>query len=377
MIAMTPIVSNDDRMELHQMRYVLAVAHARSFTRAAEACHVVQSALSQQISKLERELGVPLFSRSSRRVELTAAGAAFVPWARTTLDAVDRAAAEAVAADGVVSGPLRIGLIPTPSALDVPDFLRRLHRTYPQVTAQLRVGSSDRLISEVGEGNLDLALVGLADGTTPQRVEHRALAREALVAVLPVEHSAATGSSISRVLTLAGMAEEPCADFPAGRRIAEWGARNPRLAPAALADGTTPQRVEHRALAREALVAVLPVEHSAATGSSISRVLTLADMAEEPFADFPAGSPGRLQSDLAFRAAGLARDVRYEAATPGLIVDVVAAGLAVALLPQTFARGEGVTTRTVADGPHRTEYLVWDGFSPSAATRAALSLLDP
>src|SRR5690625_7283366 len=87
MIAMTPIVSNDDRMELHQMRYVLAVAHARSFTRAAEACHVVQSALSQQISKLERELGVPLFSRSSRRVELTAAGAAFVPWARTTLDA--------------------------------------------------------------------------------------------------------------------------------------------------------------------------------------------------------------------------------------------------------------------------------------------------
>ncbi|HJB11554.1 MAG TPA: LysR family transcriptional regulator [Candidatus Brachybacterium merdavium] len=291
-------------MELHQMRYVLAVAHARSFTRAAEACHVVQSALSQQISKLERELGVPLFSRSSRRVELTAAGAAFVPWARTTLDAVDRAAAEAVAADGVVSGPLRIGLIPTPSALDVPDFLRRLHRTYPQVTAQLRVGSSDRLISEVGEGNLDLALVGLADGTTPQRVEHRALAREALVAVLPVEHSAATGSSISRVLTLA-------------------------------------------------------------------------DMAEEPFADFPAGSPGRLQSDLAFRAAGLARDVRYEAATPGLIVDVVAAGLAVALLPQTFARGEGVTTRTVADGPHRTEYLVWDGFSPSAATRAALSLLDP
>src|SRR5699024_12546563 len=70
----------------------------------------------------------------------------------------------------------------------------------------------------------------------------------------------------------------------------------------------------------------------------ISRVLTLADMAEEPFADFPAGSPGRLQSDLAFRAAGLARDVRYEAATPGLIVDVVAAGLAVALLPQTFAR---------------------------------------
>src|SRR5690625_7583664 len=98
----------------------------------------------------------------------------------------------------------------------------------------------------------------------------------------------------------------------------------------------------------------------------MSSILTLADMAEEPFADFPAGSPGRLQSDLAFRAAGLARDVRYEAATPGLIVDVVAAGLAVALLPQTFARGEGVTTRTVAAGPHRTESLGRGGLSPAA-----------
>src|SRR5699024_11850500 len=84
----------------------------------------------------------------------------------------------------------------------------------------------------------------------------------------------------------------------------------------------------------EALVAVLPVERSAATGSSISRVLTLADMAEEPFADFPAGSPGRLQSDLAFRAAGLARDVRYEAATPGATVEVGAARLTGSPTPQ-------------------------------------------
>src|SRR5699024_11519468 len=72
-------------------------------------------------------------------------------------------------------------------------------------------------------------------------------------------------------------------------------------------------------------------------------------------ADFPAGSPGRLQSDLAFRAAGLARDVRYEAATPGLIVDVVAAGLAVALLPQTFAR-PAATTSTIKPGVRSEEH---------------------
>lgn len=282
------------------MRYVLAVAESRNFTRAAEATHVVQSALSQQIGKLERELGVDLFSRSSRRVELTAAGEAFLPWARTALDAVDRAAAEAIAADGVIGGPLRIGLIPTPSALDVPGFLRTLREVHPEVTAQLRVGGSDQLIVEVREGTLDLALVGLADGVTPARVDHRPLAREALVAVLP--------------------------------------------------DGYP------------------------ATRSTVS--LTLADLAPEPFADFPAGGPGRIQSDLAFREAGLVRDVRYEAATPGLIRDVVAAGLAVALLPESFAHGTGVRVLPVVDGPHRTEYLVWDSFAPSAATRAALTLLE-
>lgn len=66
-------------MELQQLRYVLAVAEKRNFTRAAEQCFVVQSALSHQIKALEQELGVTLFARTSRRVELTDAGAAFLP----------------------------------------------------------------------------------------------------------------------------------------------------------------------------------------------------------------------------------------------------------------------------------------------------------
>ena len=69
------------------MRYVVAVAEERSFTRAAQRCHVVQSALSHQIKALERELGVTLFARSSRRVEVTAAGEVFLVAARESLDA--------------------------------------------------------------------------------------------------------------------------------------------------------------------------------------------------------------------------------------------------------------------------------------------------
>jgi DNA-binding transcriptional LysR family regulator len=73
-----------------QMRYVVAVAETSSFTRAAERCLVVQSALSHQIARLERELGARLFDRTSRRVRLTPAGAAFLPAARQCLDAAER-----------------------------------------------------------------------------------------------------------------------------------------------------------------------------------------------------------------------------------------------------------------------------------------------
>ncbi|MDV9197277.1 LysR family transcriptional regulator, partial [Streptomyces sp. Wh19] len=76
-------------MELQQMRYVVAVAELGSFTRAAKRCLVVQSALSHQIARLEKELGARLFDRTSRRVRLTAAGEVFLPEARQALDAAE------------------------------------------------------------------------------------------------------------------------------------------------------------------------------------------------------------------------------------------------------------------------------------------------
>ncbi|MDT7683986.1 MAG: hypothetical protein QOG57_4296, partial [Pseudonocardiales bacterium] len=94
MFVMSAIVIHDQWMELRQLRYVVSVAETGHFTRAAERCHVVQSALSHQIAKLERELGARLFDRIRRQVRLTAAGEAFVPAARQALDAAARARAE-------------------------------------------------------------------------------------------------------------------------------------------------------------------------------------------------------------------------------------------------------------------------------------------
>lgn len=286
-------------MEFQQLRYVLAVAKTRNFTRAAEECFVVQSALSHQVKALEQELGVTLFARTSRRVELTEAGTAFLPAAQASLEAAKRAAADAAAATGQIRGPLRIGVIPTVTAIDIPAALAEFHRAHPAVQIALRDGGSDELIAGITAGEVDIAVLGLSDKAPPQGVRAIELARERLVAVLADDHQ------------LAGKSR-----------------------------------------------------------------LRLLDLADETFADFPAGTPGRTQSDLAFDAAGVARKVTFEAMSTGLIFDLVRQGLAVTLLPPAFiSSSAGLVTVPVTNGPVRVEYLAWSDFNPTPAAAAFLTQL--
>lgn len=136
-------------------------------------------------------------------------------------------------------------------------------------------------------------------------------------------------------------------------------------------EGLVPEGVAHRVLAEEALIAAVPEDHPLAGRDTID----LAELAEEPFADFAAGGPGRAQSDRAFRAAGLVRQVPFEASTAELIGALVTAGLAVALLPAPFAPARGARSLAVRDGPRRTEFLIWNSFRPSPAATAALRLV--
>lgn len=290
-------------VDLQQLRYVVALAETRNFTRAAERCFVAQSSLSHRIAGLERELGVKLFARSSRRVELTSAGAAFLVGARECLAAAERAVADAAAATGVVRGRLAVGVIVTAAAVDVPDVLRRYRARHPEVQVVLRSGRSDDLVTQIRQGELDLAFLGLPEGERPSGVEAVVLDHDEHVLVVPAGH---------------------------------------RLAGA-------------------------------------SRV-TLAEIAEESFVDFAAGTPARAQSDQAFAAAGLVRDVAYEAGVVELITRLVARGLGVALLPSAYIRpmaadDPALALVRVADGPRRVEYLAWSRFNPSPATRAMLDVL--
>lgn len=203
---------HDGWVDLRQLSYVVAVAELSSFTRAAERCFVVQSALSHQVARLESELGARLFHRTSRQVRLTAAGAAFLPAARQCLAAAERARSEVAAATGEVRGRLSVGVIPTVCAVDVPAAMRFFHDRHPQVRITLVMGGSDDLVDKVATGVLDVAFLGLPIERVVTGVEHHLLAHDDHVAVLSATHALADRTE----LRLRDLADQVFVDFPAG-----------------------------------------------------------------------------------------------------------------------------------------------------------------
>lgn len=199
-------------MNLKQIEYALAVAEEGSFTRAAERCHTVQSALSHQVARLERDLGAQLFERTSRRVVLTPAGEAFVRSARTALEAARQIGDEVAAACGQVRGRLSLGMISSFTGLEVVDCIGAFHRHYGQVDVRLSVGNSEWLLEQVRGRHIDVALIGLWPGEPVLGVASRVLADEALVAVMHPDHCLAALPHVR----LAQLADQPLVDFAAG-----------------------------------------------------------------------------------------------------------------------------------------------------------------
>ena len=142
-------------MELHQLRYALAVADAGSFTAAASTLHVSQSGVSAQVGRLEHELGVRLFERSARRVTITPAGADLLDRMRNTLAALDDVRSVADEVLGLLRGSVRLGSV---AGLGWPAFLdaiEQVHNAHPQLKLSLREGNSATLQSDVLNGRLD------------------------------------------------------------------------------------------------------------------------------------------------------------------------------------------------------------------------------
>jgi DNA-binding transcriptional LysR family regulator len=299
MIKTTPNGDND-RVELHQLEYFVAVAEELSFTRGARRAHVVQSAVSAAITRLERELNAPLFERTRRRVALTDAGSALLPEARAALAAVQSARDAVAAVRGGLRGSVTLGMMLSTGPLDMAAVLGRFSAAHPDVVVQARQAAEGTAahVRDLREGALDLALVALAGPPPPG--------------------------------------------------IVTW-----------------PIASEHLSL-------LAPLDGPYAGRSSVD----LAEAAQVPFIEAPAGWGNRAVADRAFAARGLQRTVRFEVTDYQTTVAMVRTGLGVALLPASSARelaaqsGVALVSVTGADLTWTISLAVAEGRRLSAAAEA-------
>jgi LysR family transcriptional activator of glutamate synthase operon len=274
-------------MELRQLRYFVAVAEHLHFTRAAADLHVAQPALSQQIRRLEDELGLELLARTSRSVALTEAGELLLVRARRVLAELDGAAEDLDALKGLTRGRVVVGAIQSLGPFDLPGLLAAFHASHPGIDILLREDTTQGMLGMLATDELDLAV--------------------------------------------AAIDPPPSAEFASALLYEE-----------------------------ELVLAVRP-GHPLAGRSR----LALADLPDEPFVFFRAGSGLRATTERALAAAGIVPRVRFESSELSRVRALVSRGLGVAIMPRSETGRPGPVTPRVAAialGPpalRRRVGLVW------------------
>jgi LysR family hydrogen peroxide-inducible transcriptional activator len=185
---------------LRQLRYLVALDDYRHFGRAAEACAATQSTLSAGLQELEATLGASLVERTKRRVLMTPLGDEVVVRARRLLRDAEEIGALARSAGEPLSGPLRLGVIPTVGPYLLPKVMPYLRTVHPNLRLYLREDLTARLLARLGDGDLDLVLLAL-----PYRAdefEFESLFDDPFVLACPPGHSLATDVSIPNSLAI-------------------------------------------------------------------------------------------------------------------------------------------------------------------------------
>jgi LysR family hydrogen peroxide-inducible transcriptional activator len=192
-------------MELDQLRYFCAIVEAGGFSRAARQIHVSQPSLSQQIRKLEDELGARLFDRLGRSVRLTELGRAFLPRARGVLRELEAARGDVLERKASIGGTICVGVIPTIAPYFLPSLLTAFSRLHPEARVTVVEEITPLLLEKLRTGSMDVALVALPLPVRGHEFEALPLLKEKLYAVLPSRHPLARGAQLS----LGDLSEEP------------------------------------------------------------------------------------------------------------------------------------------------------------------------
>src|SRR5437763_715040 len=192
-------------MELHQIRYCLALCEELNFTRAAERCKVAQSSLTRAIKALETELGGALFHRERANTHLSKLGQKVKPFLEQAYGHVEGARRQAEDFVRLQAGSLRLGLMCTLAPAHLAELVAAMRARHPDVALQVTEASADVLQQKLIAGDLDVAIYALATIASDERLNHLPLHRERLVIVLCPTHRLARQSAV-RVRDLAGEA---------------------------------------------------------------------------------------------------------------------------------------------------------------------------
>ena len=277
-------------MELRQLEYLAAVVSHGSFGRAAQEIYVTQSALSQQIARLEDELGLTLLVRGPKGVEPTPAGVEFLDHARAILGRVSEARAAVDDHIGAVRGVARVAATPYDTR-ELPEALEGFHRTHPQVQLSFQQASAVQIAEQLSNGAIDVAILAVNDhgARLPASVAVHTLAQEPLCLL--------AGSEDPLVRERAGVAG---GDGNGG-------------------DG----------------------DGSGGDGDGVGAALTIDDLRGRPVIMPIRGTALRALLDAAFAEAGFSPLPRFETSDPHMIRQLVGAGLGVSIVPRGWLRDGG------------------------------------
>jgi LysR family transcriptional activator of glutamate synthase operon len=261
-------------MELRQLRYLVALAEEGNFTRAAANEHIAQPAMSQQIRRLENELGLTLVERTTRRVALTDAGELLVVRSRRILAELEAAEAEIQSLRGMHSGHVTIGAMHTMGPVDLSLALALFRDRHPNVRFTVREQSSEEMAEMLRVDELDLAFLSVTERVESRGLGLHQLVSEELVVLLPREHRLG-GRARLRMAELTG---EPFISFRAGARLRELleaAGREAGFEPQVTLESNESQRVR-RLVSRGLGVAILPRSDAEGPGADVA-VATLSE----------------------------------------------------------------------------------------------------
>ena len=257
-------------MELRQLRYLVSLAEEGNFTRAAANEHIAQPAMSQQIRRLENELGLALVERTTRRVALTEAGELLVVRCRRILAELESADAELQALRGVHTGHVTIGAMHTMGPVDLSLVLALFRERHPDIRFTVREQTSEEMAEMLRVDELDLAFLSVTERVESRGLGLHQLVSEELVVLLPREHRLSRRSE----LRMAELEGEAFISFREGARLRELlmaAGREAGFEPQVPLESNESQRVR-RLVSRGLGVAILPRSDAEGFGADVAVV---------------------------------------------------------------------------------------------------------